>query len=225
MSHKSQAQSMSLKEAERKAYQLSTSQDGLYDVFIGAYIVLLSTAPWLDENGLRTPWNVILVLTLGLLILLGVILIKKYIVAPRIGQVRYGRERKKRLERLAIGMIIVFALTLVLFGMTVSAIYIREPLFRGSIEWSLPLDPVHTAAGVFIFAIFSVIGFVNDYARLYIYGLLFGLGYVVSTTLQDITGILFYWPWAFAGLTTVIIGLVIFFRFLRAYPLSQAPSG
>jgi hypothetical protein len=221
MSQQSQIQSLSIQEAERKAYRLSTNQDGLYDVFFGSYIVMQSALPWLDENGLRSPWNVILVLALGLLIFGGVILIKKFIVAPRIGLVRYGVERKKRLKRLAIVMAIIFILTLVLFGMTVSAIYHREPIFPGLMQLPYPLDLVHTAAGIFIFAIFSLIGYMNDYMRLYFYGFLYGLGYVASTILQDISGILFYWPWALAGLVAVIIGLASFVRFLRAYPLSK----
>ena len=212
---------MSLKEAERKAFQLSTSQDGLYDIFIGSYIVLQSTQPWLDENGFGLPWNVILVMGLGFLILLGVILLKKFVVAPRIGQVHYGVQRKKRMKRLAIGMAIIFLLTVALFGMTVSAIYFREPIISGPIGGSFPLDIVHTAAGIFIFAIFSVIGFMNDYPRMYFYGFLFGLGYVISTTLQDITGNPFYWPWALAGLVAVTTGLILFFRFLRAYTRPQ----
>jgi MFS family permease len=214
---------LDLKTAERKAFQLSTSQDGLYDIFLGLYIILQSAEPWLDENGLRTPWNVILVLALGLLILLGVLLVKKFMVAPRIGRVRYGPERKRRMKRLAIAMVIIFLLTLALFGMTVSAIYFREPIFSGPVEWSFPLDIVHTAAAIFIFAIFSLIGYMNDYVRLYFYGFLFGLGYIVSTTLQDINGTLFYWPWAVAGLIAVVTGLVLFVRFLRDYPLQLEP--
>jgi hypothetical protein len=182
--------------------------------------------PWLDENGMRTPWNVILVMVLGLLILLGVTLIKKFIVAPRIGQVRYGPDRKKRILRLGIGMAIIFVLTLVLFGMTVSAIYLREPIFNGfsgAINWIFPLDIVHTAAGIFIFAIFSMIGYMNDYPRLYLYGFLFGLGYIVSTVLQDVTGNPLYWPWALAGLIAAVIGILLFIRFMRDYPLPQEP--
>lgn len=220
MSHPKNNQ-MGLKEAERQAFQLSSSQDGLYDIFIGTYIALLSATPWLDENGLRIPWNVILVWGLGILVLIGVLLLKKFIVAPRIGQVRHGRKRKQRMKRLAVGMGIIFLLTVVLFGITVSAIYFREPIFTGSFEGSLPLDIVHTAAGIFIFVIFSVIGFMNDYPRMYFYGFLFGMGYVTSTALQDITGNPFYWPWTFAGLVAAAIGLMIFIRFLRDYPLPQ----
>jgi hypothetical protein len=223
MTQQNKSHSMSLKEAERKAYRLSTSQDGLYDIFIGAYIALLSITPWLDENGLRSPWNVFLALVLGLLIFLGVLLIKKFVVAPRIGQVRYGSERKKRLQRLLIGMTVIFLLTVGLFGMTLRAIYFGEPIFNGSIGWSLQLDMVHTFAGIFIFALFSVIGYMLDYVRLCFYGFLFGFGYVVSTALQDITGNPFYWPWAISGLVAVILGLIIFLRFLRAYPLPQEP--
>ena len=78
-------------------------------------------------------------------------------------------------------------------------------------------------AGVFIFALFSLIGYMNDYARLYLYGFLYGLGYVVSTTLHDITGNLFYWPMALVGLVVALNGLVLFVRFLREYPLPPDP--
>ena len=100
MSQKSQIPSLSIQDAERKAYQLSTSQDGLYDVFIGSYIGMQSALPWLDENGLPSPWNVILVLALGLLVFGGVILFKKFIVVPRIGLVRYGIERNQHVHLL-----------------------------------------------------------------------------------------------------------------------------
>ena len=226
MSQQKQTHPLSVKEAERKAFRLSNSQDGLYDIFFGTYFVLLSVMPWLDENGLRTPWNVVLVMALGFLILFCVILLKKFIVAPRIGQVRYGADRKKRMKRLAIVMAVLFVVTLILFGMTVTAIYLREPIFNGfnsASEWIFPLDIVHTAAGVFIFAIFSLIGYMNDYARLYLYGFLFGLGYVISTVLQDMTGNPTYWPGMLAGAIAAVIGMIIFIRFLRDYPLPQEP--
>jgi hypothetical protein len=110
--------------------------------------------------------------------------------------------------------------------MTVSAIYLREPIFNGfngAIDWIFPLDIVHSAAGIFIFAIFSLIGYMNDYARLYLYGFLFGLGYVVSTVLQDMTGSPLYWPHTLAGLIAAVIGIILFIRFLRDYPLPQEP--
>ena len=213
------SQTLNLKEAERRAYRLSTSQDGLYDAFLGLFIMLLSVTPWLDENGLRTPWNVILVEGIAFAILLGVLAIKKWVVVPRIGQVRFGPERKRRLKHLAVGMGILFIVTVILFGLTVRAIYFGDPLLDKPIQSNFPLDIVHTAAGVFIFAIFTVIGYVNDHPRMYIYGLLFGLGYIASTALQDITGNPFYWPWAIAGVTVAVIGLVLFFRFLREYPI------
>jgi hypothetical protein len=212
---------MNLKEAERKAFRLSTSQDGLYDTFLGLFIMLLSITPWLDENGMRTPWNIILVEGIAFAILLGVLAIKKFVVAPRIGQVRFGAERKNRMKRLAIGMAIIFILTVVLFGMTVRAIYFGEPLVDKPIQSNFPLDIVHTGAGIFIFAIFSVIGYINDYPRMYIYGLLFGLGYVISTTLQDITGNPLYWPWALAGLCAAVTGLLLFTQFLQSYPVPK----
>jgi hypothetical protein len=218
------SQDIDLKEAERKAFRLSTSQDGLYDTFLGLLIILQSAQPWLDENGLRTLWNVLLVQGIMLIVLLGVLAIKKVVIAPRIGQVKFGPIRRRRIKRLAFGMIIIFILTVALFGMTIRAIYFREPLLDSPIQPDFPLDIVHTAAGIFIFAIFGVIGYMNDYPRMYLYGLLFGLGYIISTALQDITGNPFYWPWALAGLVAVITGLVLFTRFLRDYPVPVEPT-
>jgi hypothetical protein len=208
---------MNLKEAERKAFRLATSQDGLYDTFIGIFIILLSAMPWLDENGLRTPWNVILVEGIGIAVLLGVLGIKKFVVAPRIGRVDYGVQRKIRMKRLALAMSAIFIVTLIMVAMTVSAIYYREPIFTGSVRWNFELDLVHTAAGVFIFALFSIIGYMNDNPRMYFYGALFGLGYIISTYIQDQTGDPFYWPQAIAGTLVAIIGLVVFARFLQKY--------
>jgi hypothetical protein len=212
------SQQINLKKAEVSAYRLSTTQDGLYDTFFGLLIVLLSAAPWLDENGLRSPWNVVLVEVLAFLVLGGVLLTKKVIVTPRIGQVRFGVGRKKRLKRLAIWMGILFLLTVGMLIMTILAIR-RGPMVNSPIQWEYELDPVHTAAGIFIFGIFSLIGFMNDYPRLYLYGALFGLGYVLSTYIQDQNGTLFYWPWAAAGAVAAVIGLVIFVRFLKDYPV------
>jgi hypothetical protein len=141
------------------------------------------------------------------------------VVAPRIGQVKFGPARKKRLRQLALGMAVIFILTLILLALTVSAIYFQEPTMAEPVENPFPFDIVHALAGLFIFALFCGIGYVNDYPRLYFYGFLSGLGYVISTVLQDITGNAFYWPWAVAGLIAVIVGLVQFVRFLRAYPL------
>ena len=221
MSHQTEISDVRIEEAERQAFQLSTSQDGLYDIFIGSYIILLSTLPWLDENSLGFPWNIVLVMGVGFLIFFGILLIKKFVVSPRIGQVRFGKKRRQRSKRLTFGMIIIFLLTVGLFDMTVSAIYFREPLLNDPLSWSFPIDIVHTAAGVFIFGIFCLIGYMNNYERLYFYGFLFGLGYIVSTTLQDITGNPFYWPWALSGIVVAVTGITIFIRFLRKYPFPK----
>jgi hypothetical protein len=203
---------------------LSTSQDGLYDIFLGTLIILLSTMPWLDEVGrLGTLWNVVLVEAVAFLILGGILLTKKLLVAPRIGQVRYGAPRKKRLRRLAMGMGVTFLVTVGLLGMTILANR-RGPISNSPIGWDFELDIVHTGAGVFMLGLFSVIGYVNDYPRMYLYGAIFGFGYVVSTYLQDQIGITFYWPWAAAGALAVLIGVLTFTRFLKEFPNPIEPA-
>jgi hypothetical protein len=211
-------QVLSLKAAERKAFQLSNSQDGLYDVFLGTFIVALSSLGWMDENGLRTPWNVIAIEAISLIILLGVLATKKFVVAPRVGQVRYGPDRKKRFRQSAILLGIIFVLTVGLVALTLRA-NLRGPIFDGAIGWGLKFDIVHAGAGLFMWAIFSFIGWIKDFPRMILYGGMFGSGYFVSTLLQDQNGGLFQWPLAVAGLIVTVVGLVIFIRFFEKYPL------
>jgi len=210
--------SLSIKEAERRAYQLGTSQDGLYDAFLGLFILLESTLPLLDGYGLPFPWNVIVVEILAFMILGGVFLGKKFFVAPRIGQVKFGSDRKKRLKRLSIGMAIILLLTVGLFVLTLLGTR-SGSLLDSPIQWPYKLDLVHTGAGIFILGIFSLLGYMNDYPRMYLYGTLFGFGYILSTYIQDQTRTLFYWPWAISGLVVAIIGLTLFSRFLQKYPI------
>jgi hypothetical protein len=205
---------LSLKEAERKAFQLSNSHDGLYDIFFGVFIAALSSMAWLDENGLRTPWNFILVEAIGFAVLLGVLITKKFVVAPRVGQVRFGPERKKRIRQLAVVMGIAFALTVGLFLLTLTASQ------RGPVGQGFKLDIVHVGAGLFMWAVFSFIGWMKDFPRMILYGWIFGSGYVISTILQDLTAGLFQWPLAISGVIVTAIGVVIFVRFLEKYPLS-----
>ncbi len=178
----------------------------------------MSAAPWLDENGLRSPWNMVVIEVIGFAILGGVLITKKRVTTPRIGQVKFGTARQTRIKQLSFGMALVFIITIILFGLTIRAIYFREPLWSLPIQSNFPLDIVHTGAGIFIFIIFSIIGLVNNIPRMVLYGFLFGLGYVAATALQDITGNPFYWPWGLSGLIVVIIGVILFIRFLNQYP-------
>jgi len=136
------SEQLSPKGAERTAYRLSTSQDGLYDIFLGTLIILVSTLPWLDEVGrLGTLRNVIVVEALALLVLGSVLGGKKWIITPRIGQVRYGAPRKKRLKRLALGMGVIFYLPWATAGALV--VLIGAFTFAGFLkEYPIPVEPI-----------------------------------------------------------------------------------
>ena len=212
-----------LKEAERSAYRLSNSQDGLYDTYLGIYILILSTMPWMDAKGLQVPWNVILVLGSGFLVLGVALMLKKFMVVPRIGLVIHGKNRKKRLKKLSWIMSIFFLLTVGLFALTFIAAR-RGSILNTSIQWDSELDIVHTLAGIFIFGIFCLIGYMNDYPRLYLYGGLFGFGYILSTYLEDLEVLVYYWPWAAAGIIVGLIGILQFIRFMKDFPIPDEPA-
>lgn len=187
------AERISLKEIERKAWT-SYFEDGLWDIFLGT-MLLIGGIRSLTDN----VWYTLLVLPLILVLPLG----KKVITTSRLGHVKFGPARKRKLDKLTTGLIIsvlaVFALLLL----------IRSGLsFRG-----IPISPI---MAVWIAAFFGVLAHYLDFRRLYAYGLLYGLseviwgqfGKLIGATIQTISGI-----------AILLIGIVVLMRFLRKYPL------
>ena len=187
------AERISLKEVERKAWT-SYFEDGLWDIFLGT-MLLIGGIRSLTDN----VWYTLLVLPLILVLPLG----KKVITTSRLGRVKFGPARKRKLDKLTTGLIIsvlaVFALLLL----------IRSGLsFRG-----IPISPI---MAVWIAAFFGVLAHYLDFRRLYAYGLLYGLseviwgqfGKLIGATIQTISGI-----------AILLIGIVVLMRFLRKYPL------
>jgi hypothetical protein len=69
-----------------------------------------------------------------------------------------------------------------------------------------------------IIGFFHFLGVTYGIARLHLYGWLMGLGNLASTILEHEAGVIFHWPMLLAGVIIVVIGAVLFIRFLRDYP-------
>jgi hypothetical protein len=204
------SQQISLKEAERKVFQ-SAIQDGLYDIFIGCVLLVFVIAPFLSPS-MGDFWSSAMLVPFWALVQLGIWLIRRYVVTPRIGVVKFGPARRTRLFRFNATIFVVLLVALLL-GI-LSAVDLNVP------GW------VHTARfGLVVLVAFSVAAYFLGFTLLYIYGALIALSPLVGEWLYANVGASHHgFPIAF-GVTAgiiILVGLVKFLRLLRNYPLPAA---
>ena len=96
---------ISLKDAETKAFT-SIYNDGLWDVFLGCFLLMFAIAPLLSAS-LGDFWSSAVFLPFWALVFVVIRLIRKQVVIPRVGFAKFGRARKAKLRRFSILMLVV----------------------------------------------------------------------------------------------------------------------
>jgi hypothetical protein len=202
---------ISLKEAERKAFRTAYN-DGLWDILLGCFLSMFAIAPFLSVK-LGDFWSSAVFLPFWGLVYLAVRAIRRTVVTPRIGVVEFGPVRRAKLTRFTLVML---AINIVAFILGIVA-----ALNVGEISGEV----TSIAFGMFLLAAFSLAGYLLDFVRLYIYGLLVGFSPLVGEWL---------WSHGYAshhgfpitfGTTAgimIVVGLVLFIRLLHDNPL---PTG
>ena len=209
------SQKISLKEAERKTFT-SAYQDGLWDILIGCFILEFAIAPLLSRS-LGDLKSSVVFLPFWAIVSLAIWLLRKYVVTPRVGVVKFGSWRRIRLFRF-----IVIILT-VLVGASILGI-IAAVNFATWPSWA----PV-ACFSLIILVAFSIAAYLLDFTRLYIYGILFALSPLVGQWLYvQFKAPHHGFPITFgitAG-TAILVGLVKFVHLLHDYPLpaEESPS-
>ena len=193
-----------LKEIEKRAYT-SYHQDGLLDIFAGAYILafslgILGEVLWGFDFGSIMP-------AISVAVMLPIwIAAKRRITIPRIGFVKFGVQSGIKFMAILLGVMLVglgvfFALTLFQGG---------RPLWLDAIfQYGL------IAVGIGALAICSLFGYIAGLSRLYAYGLLallvLGVGHFM--------GIFFAYLLLPLGIAVMVTGLYLLTTFVRKYPL------
>jgi hypothetical protein len=211
-------EALDLREIERKAFR-STHQDGLWDIYIGGIVLCMAFLAQTTSGGMTSFLRFGLYLAgMGLFYLLfwaG----KKFLTLPRLGQVKFGPYRARR-KRIMVGVLlaivlvqaIILAGTILLWANPGWAVTLGLSNVGGDIERLL----VAGIGAMFVGPSMLFLAYFNDFLRGYYIAVILSLA-VFSLVWFGQPGYL-----VAASFLILVPGLVLFIRFLRAYPLPPA---
>jgi hypothetical protein len=206
------SQTINLKELERRAWR-SVFQDGLWDIYLG--LLLLAMAVWalLSDVGFSESWGMAIFIGLEVLAVLVLWAGKKFITVPRMGRVKFGPKRKAKLSWVRV---ILFISVLVGAGVFVAALAMRT----SRPGWLNGTFVFPAAWMVNAMVVFSLGAYFLDFSRLYLIGVMYALAVPLDIVFRQLTDIdLSFLAFGAPAMVILIIGLVMFTRFLREYPL------
>jgi len=204
--------SLNLKEIEKRAFR-STFQDGLWDIYLGLLLLAMAIGALLADLN-ATPlalWRQVIYLGLIALSILVLWVGKKVITIPRMGLIKVGPRRRRKLGKVRIVLGASVLLGLLCF---IAAVYLRET----PPEWLKLAFPAVWAVNCLV--VFSLMAYFLDFPRLYLYGVLYASPLSLDSLLHravgsDLTFIAFGVP----ALVILSIGVALLVGFLRRYPM------
>ena len=209
------------RQIQRRIAQLTSFEDGFWDLLLGIIILLLSIYPVTREL-LGPEWNLAVFLILLAMLVMGQLVLRYFVSGSRIGHVVPRRSGKRLLV-----LILTIGAVLITFGLLMLT-------FLGPGAESTSSLPVETSAGrgymvelitLFILGgLFSVMGYLFRVTRLYFYGWMLGLAYLASVYMVHNAGWTFLIPLAIGAGIILLIGFVLLIRFLRKYPVRVEAS-
>lgn len=206
---------LDLKRLEKKAFQ-STHQDGLWDIYMGGILMSMAVLAYSDTSDSFPLARFAIFLAglaaSGIFFWAG----KKFLTAPRLGQVKFGplRQRRKKTLALVLGGIVLFQ-AMIVIG---TSLLWQNPQWAANLRLeatNLNLERLLVAVvgALFVGPSIALIAYFNDFYRGYYIAFVASLG-VFSLIWFNQPGYLIA-----AGLVIVIPGAVLFARFLLKHPL------
>jgi hypothetical protein len=207
-----------LKELERRTFRTVTD-DGLWDVLIAGVFSMLAIAPLLSGS-LGDLWSSAIFAPIWLVTYLIIHAVRKRVVIPRVGTVRFGEDRKRRLRRFSVVMLAVNVVA-ALLGLAAAIGVQRGWVNIGGDGIGYPLT-----LGIVILIGFSVGAYAASIPRYYLYGLMLAGAPLVGEWLwrHDLATHHGY-PIVFGAAAVIILitGITRFLTHLRDHPLPQGP--
>jgi len=187
-----------LKEIERNAWT-SFYQDGLWEFALGLVMLII----WIDGiTQDRLGW---LMPVAMFAVPLFIYLIKRFVVIPRVGYVKFGGERRARNFK-AVAVLVVSVLIGIAMAFAAGGMIPDFHKWLGD-NW-IPIFFLFKAL-----IIFSLLAWLMDYPPLYYSGTVFALGLGLGSLFNS--HLIFLSSW----LLILIPGIYMFVRFLMKYPL------
>jgi hypothetical protein len=207
---------LDLKQIERKAFR-STYQDGLWDVYFGLIVICMSIFVYRPATG-YSPVNIVLALSAMAAAYSLFWAGKKFITLPRMGQVQFGAQRKKRRFTLIIVLSVVVLIQVVLVSLQLLAWANPEvgARFNSLIRNRNVMDLVVASIGALIVGPSMIlVAYFRDFPRGYFIAVMIALAVFLMIYLnQPIYPIII-------GALITLPGMVLFVRFLQKYPLPR----
>jgi len=202
---------ISLQEAEKRVFK-SAYDDGMWDILIGSVLLMMVIAPFLSTK-LGDFWSSAVSVPFWALVYVVTRLVRRNIVKPRIGEVRFGASRIRKLRKFTLIMLVINIVAFIL-GLA-SARYFQDTRWIPSLS-----------LGLILLAGFSLAAYFLDSPRFYLYGLMIVLAVPVGEWLYQNMGFSHHgFPVSF-GLTSatiITVGLVKFIQLVRSHPMP--PNG
>jgi len=191
---------------ERRVFT-SFFQDGSIEAFTGIFLLQLGLPALFSRSGFGDLESALITLPIALILLLVVFLVRKFVVTPRLGRVKFLPERRRKLSKLIlvpVSTLIASAIVGFIFAENASL----RNIFIGQIPFSLSPIIVFGAAAYFL-----------DMKRLYVYGVTVGLVFPLGKYLETIFVSRNTLPTAilFTAFVFLIIAVVLFVAFLKKY--------
>jgi len=204
------SKNINLKEIERKAFR-STFQDGLWDMYLGFLLLIMGMGPVLPALNTSVMWTLVILLMLSVLAWLAFWAGKKFITTPRMGLVRFGPQRKAKLNKTRAVLSLSALLGVIMFVLRAT----------WNIEWAARIPIPAYVWAVQAIVVFGLGAYFLDVSRFYAYGVLYAIPVPVGIVLLQNTGLpgFMFLPFGVSGGIMVLIGVAMFVRFLRDYPI------
>ena len=194
------------KQMERRVFT-SFFQGGVIESFTGIFLLQLGLPALFSRSGFGDLESALLALPIALILLIAVFIVRRFVIIPRLGRVKFLPERRRRISKL----MIVPLLTLIA-GAIVGYIFSENAPLRHAFVGQIPfiLIPI---------IVFSAAAYFLDMKRLYIYGAIVGLVFPLGKYLETVIVSRSILPATilFTAFVFLSIAIVLLVAFLRKY--------
>ncbi len=192
---------INLKKIEKDSFAAFHHEHGLFDILLGLVFLWVSLGILFDFD--TGPVLIIVILAIS-------IAVKKHVILPRIGHVKFGKKREKSMAHVI--MLLSFS---VLMGTGILALS-KLDIISGKVHIGAIIFPIN------ILVVFGLMAWFLDYNRLYWYAMLLSgsvAGFEITKAVLGINTGAYYIVGA--SLIIKLIGIKCFMKFLKKYPLPK----